>query len=393
MNMKRNLGKFESGISRRQFMKKAAELGVVIAGTSMLPRMSWGSELGLKRTKDFKVTWEVPHGKTFPKNITLGYSSWEPWARQYQLETFGKHTGIKFKTSIYNSGQEMLTKLGGGAAHTYDVFSPSHAELMECVKENWFQPINLDNVPYYKYLHPIFKDNPYVYVDGKHYMVPFVWGTDPVLYNADKMSPEDVSSWSFLYDPKWKGKIAFFENPLTSIGTMAIYLGYQKPFELDEEALQRIKSEFLKIKPNLKTFIRSEAQGEALMASGEIWAVGMARIVMLEPILSQGINCKVAWPKEGSIGWFEGLSISSYTKYKEACEVFADWCVGPEFGTQLARDISYYPCSTACRPNLTPEEIAKVNLDKPEVASKVYMIEWPKNLPRWTEIWAEIKAM
>ena len=380
-----------SDLGRREFLQKAAALGLVIVGSGMLPRHAWASKLAPKETTKFKVPYQVPKGKAHLRGTDLGYLSWEPWCRPYQMNVFSKHTGIKVDTAFFGSSDEMITKLGAGADETYDVFSPEAGSVRKCVEKGWFQPINRYNIPHYKYLHPGFQDRPDVFIDGKDYSIPFVWGTDAVIHNTDKI-PE-IDSWSFLSDPKYKGRCSIWDAAFPAIATIAISMGLEKPFDLGEEELQRVKAEFVKIKPQLRTFHASMSQAISLMASGEVWAIADAWVVMLAPLRDQGVNVKWSTPKEGVYGWHEGICISSQSKNKEGAELFADWCIGEELGAMLAKDIGYYPCSTACSVNLTQEEISNVYLDKPELAERTHMMSIPPNIDRYQEIWSEIKAM
>jgi spermidine/putrescine-binding protein len=379
--------------TRREFLKKASELGIVVVGSTALPRHLWASEdLASKETTTFKVPYQMPSGKDHLRGTNLGYLSWEPWCRPYQMDIFSAHTGIKpIDTALFGSSDEMITKLGAGADETYDVFSPEAGSVKACVDKGWFQPINRDNIPHYKDLHPGFQDRSDVVIDGKDYSIPFVWGTDAVIHNTDKI-PE-IDSWSFLSDPKYEGRCSIWDAAFPAIATIAISMGLKKPFDLGEDELQQVKAEFVKIKPQLRTFHTSMSQAISLMASGEIWAIADAWVAMMEPLREQGVNVKWSFPKEGVYGWHEGICISSQSKNKEGAELFADWCIGEEFGAILAKDIGYYPCSTACTVNLTQEEISSVYLDRPELAANTTMMSIPPNMDRYQEIWAEIKAM
>ena len=138
-------------MGRREFITMAGRLGLVIVGSGMLPRRSWAQDLAPQETTEFKVPYQLPEGKTHLRGTTLGYQSWEPWCRPYQMKVFQKHTGIKIETGIYKSSKEMLTKLASGIGETYDTFSPSSEAVKQCVKSGFFQPINLDNIPHYNY--------------------------------------------------------------------------------------------------------------------------------------------------------------------------------------------------------------------------------------------------
>ena len=395
MNKPDSENKIFCGMSRREFLERAGKLGLVVVGSGMVPNMfprnGLAQTLKPKETTEFKVRWKNPLGKKFPPGTSLAYFSWEPWCRPYQMKVFTEHTGVSVSTGIFKSTKEMLTKLGAGAAQSYDIFSPSQYSPMQCVEAGWFQEVNLKNIPHYKDLHPAFQNSPYVYKDGKHYVIPFVWGTDAIIYNTEKIPV--VDSLSILYDPKYKGRLTIQDVATNAIPALAIYLGFDNPFQLTEDQLQKVKQEFKKIKPQIRTFWSSDSQANALLVSGEVWAIFTAHLAQLQPLLDEGMKAKWSWPKEGSYGWFEGIAISSFTKNKEAAEIFADWCIGEEFGAMIANDINYYPCSTACKVNMTKEEIQSVYLDNPQIPTKTYMMQMPKNVDRYQEIWSEMKAL
>ena len=46
---------------------------------------------------------------------------------------------------------------------------------------------------------------------GKQYGIPDDWGFDAILYRSDKVHPK-AKSWSLLFDERYKGKIAWFDD-------------------------------------------------------------------------------------------------------------------------------------------------------------------------------------
>ena len=47
--------------------------------------------------------------------------------------------------------------------------------------------------------------------DGNVYGTPFVWGSVPLMYNADIVK-EAPASWRDMMKPEWKGKVALVHD-------------------------------------------------------------------------------------------------------------------------------------------------------------------------------------
>lgn len=83
--------------------------------------------------------------------------------------------------------------------------------------------------------------------DGKSYGVPFTWGPDYLVYNADEV--KDPDSWMIFSDRKYKGKIALWDD-ISSLYLAGIWLGFDKPdksalYNMSEEQLAAVKSQTL----------------------------------------------------------------------------------------------------------------------------------------------------
>ena len=48
--------------------------------------------------------------------------------------------------------------------------------------------------------------------NGKQYGIPEDWGFDAILYRTDKVKPKAQARWSLLFDERYKGKIAWFDD-------------------------------------------------------------------------------------------------------------------------------------------------------------------------------------
>jgi putative spermidine/putrescine transport system substrate-binding protein len=89
-------------------------------------------------------------------------------------------------------------------------------------------------VPSYDKVDPRLQNAPWHTVNGKHYGVPYQWGSNVLMYNT-KVFKEAPSSWNVVYqetklgDGKSnKGRVQAFDGPIY-IADAALYLKHQKP--------------------------------------------------------------------------------------------------------------------------------------------------------------------
>jgi spermidine/putrescine-binding protein len=321
----------------------------------------------------------------------LNYFSWEPWARKEYLAAFEKEQGATVKSAFYSSGQEMLTKLQGGGSKLYDMLSPVNNDIPRLVGAGLAEPFDLSLVPNFEKVIPRFRDYPDLSVDGETYMVPFVWGTDTVAHNK-KHIPE-VTSWNVLFDKQYKGRLAVQDSAFETIALTAISLGYTdpSPFNITDKQLDDCKKKLIEAKPLWRTIWSNFTDLQNLFISGEVWAT-QAWLTIVEPVKAGGVDIGWALVDEGSIGWIEGVSIVKGTKNRELVHKFADYCAGPDFMYDVFKDSGYYPATTAVGDKMTPAEKDASMLSNPQLPNKQHYYATPPNMPKWEEVWNEVKA-
>lgn len=321
----------------------------------------------------------------------LNYFSWEPWARPEFVAPFEQEHDVKIKSAFYSSGQEMLTKLQAGGSKIYDMLSPVNNDIPRLVGAGLAEPFDLSKVPNHELVIPHFRDYPDLVIDGKTYMVPFVWGTDTVAHNKEHI-PE-VTSWNVLFDKQYKGRLAVQDSAFQTIALTAIALGHTdpSPFDLTDQQLEECKKKLIEAKPLWRTIWSNFTDLQNLFISGEVWAA-QAWLTIIEPVRAAGVDIGWAFVDEGSIGWIEGLTPVKGTKHLDLVHAFADYCAGPDFMYKVFQETGYYPATTAVKDRMTPEEIEQANLANPELPNKQFYYATPPNLPRWEEVWNEVKA-
>lgn len=151
---------------------------------------------------------------------------------------FTKLTGIKVNYTNYATNEELYAKLKGGGAY-YDVIIPSDYMISKMIKENMLQPLDMDNIPNFRYIMPTFVDP--AYDPDNAYSVPYTWGTVGIIYNTSMIDiPKEDIDWDILWNPDYADQILMFDNPRDAFAIAEIMMGYslntEDPVELNAAA-------------------------------------------------------------------------------------------------------------------------------------------------------------
>src|SRR5438552_3570179 len=152
---------------------------------------------------------------------------WEGYADTSFVHNFEVTHHCKVVASYMGSSDELVAKLRGGSAANYDVISPSSDVAASIVKAGLAAPLDLSRLPSYLQLSARLRDSSLVKANAQVYGVPFMWGPNPLLYDASAFS-QAPDSWNVLWDPKYRGKVSLWDE-LSSIYMAAQILDYDKP--------------------------------------------------------------------------------------------------------------------------------------------------------------------
>ena len=128
---------------------------------------------------------------------------------------------IKVNYSTYATNEDMYAKIRSGAT-SYDVIIPSDYMIGRLEKEGYLAELDFNNIPNYKYI-----DEKYLntsYDPENKYSVPYNVGLVGVIYNTT-MVEGTPTSWSLMWDERYKGKILNFNNLRDAFAIAQFYEG------------------------------------------------------------------------------------------------------------------------------------------------------------------------
>lgn len=313
------------------------------------------------------------------------------WTDEYAAAC-EKAIAVRIQNTTTANNPTTFAKLMAGGGRDVDLVQIAGPFIPPMADKGILQPIDLSLIPNAEALYPDFKRPGYAFgKDGKQYGIPFVWGYDSLLYNADKVEKSD--SFGVLYDDKYKGRIGLRDDAFFGLSTAALYLGKEHPFSLNPKELQEVKKFLISKKPIIRTFWGSFADVVTLMKNGDIWAT--AGWLPIYWVLKQTEKMNVQYPvaREGAPGWVACFVIPKETKSVEAAHKYINWILSADWATPIARDKGYYSTANLGVAGLPPEIKQALNIDNIDALMK--RLKWsgfPPNLQDWTEAWTEFKA-
>ena len=105
---------------------------------------------------------------------------------------------------------------------------------------------------------------------GKQYGIPEDWGYDAVLYRSDKVKPK-ARSWGLLFDERYKGKIAWYDDASTMLPVTGLYLGFKDPWNQTDAQLKQAQKFLVSKKRFVRTIWSSETALWQAFGSGDLW--------------------------------------------------------------------------------------------------------------------------
>ncbi|WP_268799128.1 polyamine ABC transporter substrate-binding protein [Pseudomonas huanghezhanensis] len=282
---------------------------------------------------------------------TVRIYNWSDYIGTDTLADFETTTGIKTKYDVFDSNETLEGKLLAG--HTgYDVVVPSNHFLGKQIKAGAFQKLDKSQLPNYKNLDPALlkrleKNDP-----GNQYAVPYLWGTNGIGYNVDKVKAalgvDTIDSWAVLFEPEnikklQKCGVAFLDSADEMLPAVLNYMGLS-PNSTNEADYKKAEEKLLKVRPyvtyfNSSKYISDLANGEICVAAGFSGDVFQAKARAEEA--GKGVNIAYAIPKEGGNLWFDMLAIPADAPDVKAAHAFINYILKPEVIAKVSDQVGY----------------------------------------------------
>jgi ABC-type Fe3+ transport system substrate-binding protein len=145
----------------------------------------------------------------------------------------------------------------------------------------------------------------------------------PPFYNAELLKPTDIASYDDLLNPKWKGKIGFFEPRIPSAG-QGLW-GFLMKIK-GKEFLQKLAEQSLFISRDGKQLADGLAKGTLVIG------LGLSQR-FVDPFINAGLPIKPLMSIREGLGGSNGFGTVAVMKnapHPNAAKVYINWLLGKE---------------------------------------------------------------
>jgi spermidine/putrescine-binding protein len=329
------------------------------------------------------------------KGQTLNLLTWEGYADPKFTKGFEEKYGATIKYTYFGSSDELVAKLKASPG-VYDVVSPSSDVAYSLVQGGLIEPIEPAKVSSYKEFAPALTQMDDVKKGEKIYGVPFTWGPDYLIYDANVVK-EEPKSWKVFYDPQYKGKVSLWDD-ISNIYLVGQILGYDKNepgalYNLTEEQLAEAKKKLVELRPQVRKYWATAGELKDLFKNKEVvLAVGWPLTV--GDLNKEGMNLKGTIPDEGATGWIDRLMIPSSSKNKDLALLYLDYVTQPKAQALVMEATGGY-----CVANAKASEYLSDDLKKSPCVTeaegyfkRLNFWRYAKDRKRYNEVWNEVKS-
>ena len=287
---------------------------------------------------------------------------------------FEAKTGCKVRVKTAGTSDEMVALMNEGG---FDLVTASGDASLRLIYGKRVQEINIDLIPSWNTIDPRLQNAPWHTVEGKHYGVPYQWGSNVLMYNSE-VFPEPPRSWSVVFveqtlpDGKSnKGRVQAFDGPIY-IADAALYLmahrpelGIRDPYELNEE---QYKAALDLLRQQRKIVHRywhdpfvqiDDFVNEGVVASSS-WPF---QVNLLE---SKGFPIGSTIPEEGATGWADTTMMHVDAPHPNCAYMWLEHSLNKKLQGDLAAWFGSVPVvPAACEGNelLGPDGCKKNGID------------------------------
>jgi spermidine/putrescine transport system substrate-binding protein len=249
-------------------------------------------------------------------------------------KAFAEQYGIKTTVDTYDSNDQMLAKVKAGATG-YDVVVAGNFVVPLMIRDGLVARTEPNRMPNYKNLRPDFEH--VFWDDGRHYSVPFLWGTTGFSINTD-FYKGPLDSWALIFDPpaELRGHINAVPEVQDVINSIAYYRHIplcstaKADLKLIQETLSAARKNWQSLEYGVIDIMTSKSayatinwNGSSLRAREQLPSVAYV------------------YPKEGMESWMDNLLVLANAPNMENAKLFQDFLMEPAVAAKLTSFAHY----------------------------------------------------
>jgi spermidine/putrescine transport system substrate-binding protein len=265
---------------------------------------------------------------------------WDGYDDKEASKGFLAENDVKVAATYIGNNEEIFTKLRGGGVGQVDLVTPYHGYIKVLVEADLATPLDYSRIPSTENYISNFDKPEWLMFDGEPYGAPYIWGTDPMMYDA-KVIKEPPQSWLDVKKPEYKGKVVMVDDTLGQIMVWGRVLGYEDPTKITSEQLDEVINLLIDIKKNhARTVAPSWGDMADIMARGDavISTGGWEAITTFAA--EKGADIQFTHPEEGDFAWTDSWVIPKDAPNEATAYAWIEAMIAPEAQAIVAKNLS-----------------------------------------------------
>lgn len=278
------------------------------------------------------------------------------WVTDFEAET-----GCQVSVKVAATSDEMVSLMNEGG---FDLVTASGDASLRLISGGKVQEINVNLIDNWNTLDPRLQNAPWHTVDGKHYGVPYQWGSNVLMYNTQAFGGQAPTSWDVVFKemtlPDGEsniGRIQAFDGPIY-VADAALYLKYHQP-ELGIQDPYALNREQFNAAIDL---LREQRK-----LVGRYWHDAF---IQIDDFTNEGVAASSSWPfqvnllkadnqpidsvipVEGATGWADTTMLHSEAPHPNCAYMWLNHSLNPKLQGDLAAWFGSVPSvPAACEGN------------------------------------------
>ncbi len=364
------MNKFASmKFGRRQFLVGAGGGAAALAAPAFIRNARAASEITI-------ITWETYHE-----------DSW--------ISDWTAKTGIKVNVVRAGSNDEIFAQTQSGAIQA-DVLYFDSGSIPRYKEAGLIKPIDVSRLSNAGNITAGLKYEERNTVDGELYGLPYNWGTQPLMYNADVVK-DGTDTWASLWDEKHAGKVNLFDDAYITFPMIALQAGVADPFNLTDDDFAKCAQVLAALRPQVRTIARGFNDGEAIYAAGDAVIGYCQNISIVFNLQAKGMNFKYSFPKEGTPTWIDNAVLTTHGDRPEVYQFLND-NLALEWQSRFisfSLNNGVLTDEGARKGGVAEDVLVKTNIvdqNEPGFWDKMVVFTAPESVDRRVQMWNDFKA-